>query len=246
MLLAIDCGNSYLKWGLHTGSEWITKDSVCVDELSLLKSQWRELKFTPSAIIISNVKNNDLYEHLSSLVSIWSVKPHWISSLPFQCGVTNGYIEASQLGSDRWASLIAVKHLVNQPCLVINVGTAMTIDAISKTGQFFGGIILPGPDLILQSLNTHTDQLSDKEGCYQDFPTSTINATFSGLIHSTIGSIDRMRNIFSSTLNHSVEHCIISGGGAYKLLPFISDPVTVIDNLVLEGLVIIAAETCDC
>ncbi len=243
ILLAIDSGNSFIKWGINDGTQWLVQNKVANNDLSSLQAQWDHLFVQPTVILISHVANQNVGDKLSNLLSIWSVSPHWVKVLPSQCGVINGYTDPSQLGCDRWMALIAVRHLLQQSCLVINVGTAMTVDALSDTGQFLGGIILPGVNLMLSSLKENTAQLDDTAGSYQDFPSNTQNAIFSGAVQSAIGSVERMRHLLSEQLGYPLKNCIMSGGGAHILLPYINFPVRIIDNIVLEGLVVVAAES---
>ena len=92
-LLAIDSGNSYVKWGLHDGSEWIKKGKVFYDDVYLLEKDFIDLP-KPMVIIISHVARNSTRNHLITLVSIWPTKPQWICTKELQCGVSNGYLEA--------------------------------------------------------------------------------------------------------------------------------------------------------
>jgi type III pantothenate kinase len=245
ILLTIDSGNSFIKWGIHDGSKWLIQNKAATNDFSSLKAQWDNLPVQPVSIIISHVANQIVRDTLSDLLSVWSVSPHWVKALPFQCDVYNGYTDPSQLGCDRWMALIAARHLLQQSCLVINVGTAMTVDALSGSGQFLGGIIVPGPNLMLRSLKENTEQLDDNVGSYQDFPSNTSNAIFSGVVQTALGSIERMRCLLSEQLElgQPLNNCIISGGGAHILMPYINFPIRIIDNIVLEGLVIVAAKS---
>lgn len=238
-LLAIDSGNSYVKWGLYANHQWLKKDKVCYTNIFSLKREFAHLP-EPSEIIISHVARDNTRDQLDTLISIWPVKPHWIVSQVFQCHVSNGYLNPAQLGSDRWAALIAAWKIQGHACLVINVGTAMTIDTLSDSGEFLGGIIMPGTHLIRSSLLSGTQLINTEMGNYREFPQNTDDGIRSGVIQCLIGAIERMYNFLSFQLNRPVENCIISGGGVSELEPFIKLPITIIDNLVLEGLVIIA------
>lgn len=241
-LLAIDSGNSFLKWGVHDGKNWLIQDKVAQSNLLSLKEIWSQIP-EPASIIISCVAHKLLREKLSLLLSYWPIEPRWISALPRQCGVSNGYVNPFQLGSDRWAALVAAWSIQQQSCLVINVGTAMTIDALSIEGKFIGGIILPGQQLMFESLESNTQLDSFQNGCYEDFPCNSSNAIYNGVIHSLIGAMERMHFLLSQYSNQSVGNCIISGGGSTLLLPYIKLPYQAINNLVLEGLKIIASDT---
>jgi len=241
-ILAIDSGNSFVKWGFFNHYRCLKQGKVPYDKVQNLKNDFKELQ-APDSIIISHVARTVTKNLICEKISIWPVIPQWIRSCAFQCGVSNSYSDTAQLGSDRWASLIAAWEMQQQACLVINVGTAVTIDALSETGVFLGGVILPGFQLMLNSLQQSTQLFNADMSIYEDFPVSTNSAIQSGIIHSVIGAIERMYNLLSIQINHSVETIIMSGGGASLLFPFIKIPTKVIDNLVLKGLVLIAEDS---
>jgi len=214
---------------------------VSHDRVPFLQNDFKEL-VEPKLIIISHVARTTTKNQICEQISIWPVKPYWIRSCSFQCGVSNSYSDPSQLGSDRWAALIYAWRIQQKACLVINVGTAVTIDALSESGKFLGGIILPGIQLMLKSLQLGTQLINADMTKYEDFPVNTNSAIQSGVIHSLIGAIEHMYDLLSLQINHPVQNCIISGGGASFLIPFIKLPIKAIDNLVLKGLVVIAED----
>lgn len=238
-VLAIDSGNSYIKWGLYTDGRWFRKGKVFYSDVLLLEREFVNLP-TPSIIIISHVAREITRRRLNTLISIWSTKPYWMVAQEFQCDVVNGYADPAQLGSDRWAALIAAWKVRHHACLVINAGTAVTIDALSDSGRFLGGIIMPGVRLMSDSLLSGTQIMKIETGNYQNFPLNTNDAIQSGVIQCLVGAIERMYNLLALQLNHSARSCLISGGDASLLAPFIKFPIIVVDNLILEGLVVIA------
>ena len=241
-LLVIDSGNTAFKWGIHDGYQWLQKGIASYECLTSIKNDFRKL-LNPSAIIISHVSRAITKQQINQLISIWPTEVYWVVSQSAQCGVFNSYQNAAQLGSDRWASLIAAWSNVHEACLVINVGTAMTVDALSDSGKFMGGIILPGVNLMRHTLSLGT-QLSDPilVGAYKNLPTNPNDAIYSGVIYGLIGSIERFYNLFSLELGRPIIRCIISGGDAPVLIPFMKLPIIHVDHLVLEGLVIIAKD----
>lgn len=241
-ILAIDSGNSYVKWGLFSRNQWIKQGSVFYDDVLSLKNEFINFP-TPTSIIISHVARNETKDHIIKLISQWPTKPQWLCSNTFRCNVTNGYSNPNQLGSDRWAALIAAWEIEKQACLVINAGSAVTIDVLSKSGKFLGGIILPGIDLMIKSLLVGTQLAKIDSASYQDFPVSTDSAIQSGIIHCILGACERMYNLLLSNENLSSVNCIISGGNTSLLMPYFKFPIKVINGLVLEGLIIIALDT---
>jgi len=241
-ILAIDSGNSNIKWGLYSDDQWLKQGNVFYKNISDLENEF--IKFPrPTFIIISHVARDETKNQLSKLVSLWSMESQWLCANKFRCSVINGYANPRQLGSDRWAALIAAWKIEKQPCLVINAGTAVTIDVLSESGKFLGGVILPGFNLMTESLLTGTQLTNIELGSYEDFPVNTENAIRSGTLHCILGAIDRMYNLLLSNVNIASANCIISGGNASLLIPFFKLPIKVINNLVLEGLIIVANDT---
>jgi len=239
-LMAIDSGNTRVKWGLHDGCSWLIKGDVAQDRSILLRQAWQDLP-KPLCVIGSNVANTKTKAALSEMLSCWDVKPKWITALAYQCSVRNYYADPSLLGSDRWAALIAAWGLQRKGCLVVDVGTAMTVDTLSDTGEFLGGVIVPGLDLMKKALATNTTLLQRQEGEFHDYPDNTADAIHSGAIQALIGAVERITALLTVTLGY-VPECIISGSGSHLLESLLSMNTNLVDNLVLEGLVLIAEE----
>jgi type III pantothenate kinase len=156
-----------------------------------------------------------------------------------QLGVTNGYREPTQLGSDRWAALIAAHHAARGHKLVVCAGTALTIDALTAEGQFLGGLIVPGPTLMRRALERGTAALRMTEGAFAEFPSSTPEAITSGAVQACIGAIMRMHDAMTKR-GCAPERIVLSGGAAGDLTPYLAAEYTIHENLVLDGLALIA------
>lgn len=231
-MLLIDAGNSRCKWArLELGVR--THGGVADN------ADWRELQRSfaelpfPSRILISNVGGDAMMQRLRTLCSGWPVSPEFIAARGEQCGVRNGYEYPGRLGSDRWAALIAAWRRMRRACLVVNCGTATTIDALSSSGEFLGGLILPGVTLMRQSLLLSAAQLKELDGNLCDFPRNTADAIHSGVLRATLGAIEHQYALLDAG------GCILSGGAAGEIGPCLGMPVERVDNLVLEGLQII-------
>lgn len=235
-ILAVDAGNSRIKWGLHNGAGWCMQSWTATVRPELT-AQWARLP-TPEIIIVSNVAGDTAAQHIEAACKQWRTQPCFIRAEATQCGVRNGYATPSQLGSDRWAALIAAHHLYpGQDVLVVQSGTAVTIDTLAADGLFRGGLILPGFRLMLEALAHNTAGLSAQHGKLATLPDNTADAMFSGAAHAVAGAIERSyRTLATRPL------CLLSGGDMDILLPVLDIPSETTSNLVLEGLLRIAQE----
>lgn len=239
-ILAVDSGNSRIKWGLHDGQSWIASGAVGRQETVRLNDTWKTLP-APAKIVISNVAGELVRSEINVATTRWRVAPQWIVAQPAQCGVTNGYTQPAQLGCDRWAALIGARLLHTGPALIVMAGTALTIDALTGDGKFLGGLILPGLDMMVETLSSKTAGIRVERGELQMFPTSTRDAVWSAAIQATAGACERMRAAMEES-GEAAPMLLLSGGAADAIEPWLPGPVNRIDNLVLEGLACIGKE----
>jgi type III pantothenate kinase len=240
MLLAVDAGNTRVKWGVHDGTQWLAQGAAAHREISTLASIWQA--YSISRAILSNVAGAEVQEALKAAMAPLGAVQNWIRSSAECCGVRNGYALPAQLGPDRWAALIGAWQRERRACVVANVGTALTVDALSSQGAFLGGYIVPGLELMKRALLANTAGVTDIEGCTSAFPTSTGEAVQSGAIAALAGSIERMcRNL--AAREDDVPALLLTGGDAVHVQLALSGHGAIVDNLVLEGLVWMARET---
>jgi type III pantothenate kinase len=234
-VLAVDCGNTRLKWGLHGGGAWRKKDSVLLGAILLrLELQWREID-APQNIVVSNVAGRAVGMEIAQLLARWPVKPLWLEAKPSECGVSNGYDEPERLGSDRWAALIGARALEQGACLVVNAGTATTVDMLTGEGRFTGGVIFPGIEVMKRSLARHAAQLALVQGQFKAEPRDTADAIETGCLLAQAGVIERLHAQMKPGCA-----CLVSGGDATRVAAALRIPARLVDNLVLEGLLRVA------
>ena len=238
MILAIDAGNTRIKWGCYQQGAWLETGVVARGETMQLADRWRPFG-SPDQIMISNVAGDEVERALKDVLGGYAVPPVWVKPEPARAGITNRYDEPTRLGSDRWCALIAAGNISAGPTIVANAGTALTVDALTTQKEFIGGLIVPGVRLMLHSLSTGTALAHASHGEFNTFPTSTLDAIYSGAIHAALGSIERMAALLTQRENRGVS-CIMSGGGASALLPHLSMPVREVKHLVLQGLITLA------
>ncbi len=234
-MLLLDVGNSRCKWARVEAGVWTHQGGVDNAGWQALQHSFAALP-EPRRIIVSNVGGEIMAQHLRALCAVWQTPLEFVIAQSAQCGVSSAYQNPSQLGSDRWAALVAAWHRVHRACLVVNCGTATTVDTLSGSGEFLGGLILPGLELMRQSLLRNTAQLEDERGNLQDFPRNTADAIYSGVVQATLGAIHHQHVLLQAA---EAAECVLSGGAAGQIQAHLGIPAQRVDNLVLQGLQII-------
>ena len=237
VILAIDAGNTRIKWGVRDGASWSMRGAVSTKDAPRLKAQWRDAPRGLRAIA-SNVAGPDVEAQIQDACVSVAAPLTIAHSQREQLGVASDY-DAAQLGPDRWASLVAAHHAERGHKLVVNAGTALTIDALRADGRFLGGLIVPGPALMRASLDRATARLRETEGAFAPFPKRTPDAIASGALQACIGAIERMARVMADH-GCAPETTILSGGAAGELAPHLPRAPRLNENLVLDGLVLIA------
>jgi type III pantothenate kinase len=238
MILAIDAGNSRIKWGCYAGGAWQGRGSCLTTDSAHMRNELATFP-VPVKIIVSNVAGEAVRNDILQACRHWPVPVEWLVPAANQCGVLNGYQNPSQLGSDRWAALIAARGLAQGDCVVVQAGTAVTVDALAASGEFVGGLIVPGVVAMRQALAASTAAIGETAGQFAVFPVNTADAAYSGVLSAVAGAIERMRLSLAQRQNSDVL-CLISGGDAELLLPLLSGNTRMVDNLVMEGLIRVA------
>lgn len=253
-MLLLDAGNSRIKWALVERGAWLRHDHpegerlyplrvvrqgvAGIAEEMALQQAFAALP-PPQNIFASNVAGEQVAQRLRAACSAWPYPVEFVKAKAEQCGVRNTYEQPAQLGSDRWAALIGAWHQTYAACLVVNCGTATTVDALSGGGEFLGGLILPGVDMMRRSLVEGTAQLEAAEGAWRKFPRNTADAMASGAIQATIGAIRQQYEL----LGIPGARCLLGGGAADQVQPHLQLPLVRVENLVLHGLQIIGQES---
>lgn len=232
-MILLDVGNSRIKWAHCRAGAWLAHGAVARTAWPELRAQFMQMA-TPARILVSNVAGAAGQQEVQALCAHWAVPIEFIRAEAQQCGVRNGYAVSGQLGSDRWAALIAAWQRVRGACLVVNCGTATTVDALSDQGRFLGGLILPGVLLMPRCLAQHTAQLDVAAGQYCAFPTNTADALASGAVAATAGAIGYQ--FARLTAECAAARCLVSGGAAGIILPHLGGMAEPVDDLVLQGL----------
>ena len=146
--LLVDLGNSRLKWAEYAGKLWRTGATPLAGEnniAALLDRTWEKIT-PPQRVIVCSVSNPERLQGLEQWArGCWKITAHIVRSQTEQLGVKNLYRRPEQLGADRWAALIGARGLTRSAACVVDAGTAVTVDALSASGEFLGGAVFSWP-----------------------------------------------------------------------------------------------------
>lgn len=199
----------------------------------------------PTGVWLTNVAGESAEQAVRmTLQTLWGMaSADWLQVLrasESRAGVRNGYHTPTQLGSDRWASLIGA-HAAwpGEHLLIVTLGTATTVEALRADGDYLGGLIAPGPALMLQSLAQGTAQLPTLDATMssggQAFARSTSDAILRGCAAAQAGLVERSHAQLEAQLGAPVR-CVLSGGARQALAQTLTLPFTEHDQLVPAGL----------
>jgi type III pantothenate kinase len=246
MKLLVDIGNSRVKWATLDKEGLSPSQSFQRSKTGIkasLNKAWKSLEDI-KAVYVANVGGDKLGQQLSEWTEKhWDITPKTIQSEQKRFGVSNAYDEAEKLGIDRWLSLIAARQHARQAQCIIDCGTAMTIDIVTKTGQHQGGMILPGLSLMRSSLAANTDALTEDEG-EKEFKTlaaNTYSAIQAGTLYSVTATLERIISDLKLSFKDQIRF-IITGGDAEHLLPLLPDELHHYPDIVLKGLAFYARQ----
>ena len=240
--ILIDAGNTRIKWGVLSNAVIGETDHVMhtdLDDAGFAALASRLPRQVDSAFV-SNVAGPVLATRLTGLLA-GGCELRFAKTAAKACGVTNAYPEPRQMGVDRWVALIGAWLEFGDAALVVDVGTAVTIDALDESGRHLGGQILPGLDSMSRSLGTSTSDIPvvkrHAAAFASDvgiFAASTADGVRQGAGNAIAGAIERARSVLAAAGHAPV--LVLTGGDAPRLSAALKPPVAHRPDLVLAGL----------
>ncbi len=246
MLLAIDAGNSQIVAGLYSGEKMLehwrvstdrhkTEDEYGILFLSLIESSGWEPQDIDGAVLASVVP--PLTPILEKTVSKYLHVEPLVVGPGTRTGVNIKYENPKEVGPDRIAHAVAAVHKYGAPAIIIDFGTATTIDAISPAGDYLGGVIAPG---LLTSLDALFEKAAKLPRIELTRPRRAIGRTStqsmqSGMIFGFAGMADSLVRRVAKEIGS--EPKVIATGGIAKMVAEESETIQIVDPfLVLDGL----------
>lgn len=242
MKLIIEIGNSKLK-----AAQLVLKEDGSFDHLNYLGSFIvKEFCQRPhfkkigeiDEIIYSNVGGQQNYHLIKTLSKKLKVRYRNVTSPKQAFGVTNSYESPTKLGIDRWLAFLAAYHDAKKAVVVIDIGTAMTVDLVDKTGLHVGGWISPGFRLMNLALTEHTALVRSGGHHGEDlvFGQNTKECVQNGCRAALAGTVLYAVNKAQSHFAQEEVAVYLTGGGVNHLPPETKALGNNRPHLVLEGL----------
>ena len=246
MILEVDVGNTRIKWRLRDDRQ-IQQSHSALSALLSDEKNYQEIfggidSRCVSHIYVASVATSHHKIFTSWLTQRFCCEPIFAAVNVSSAGVVNAYTNVTQMGVDRWLALLAAWDKVSGACLVIDAGSAVTVDILLAGGVHHGGYIVPGLQMMNAALFRNTDQVKVSNNDYPlvlDAGNSTQSAVLSGLPLMLVGLIDRAFKHMKSLGEHDPSIVVTGGDGGYiaQLLSVEAyERVLHVPALVLDGL----------
>jgi type III pantothenate kinase len=244
VILELDCGNTRIKWRLrnvhliHAKGALLTADGI---ELLVWVGAPNH---AISRVLVSSVLDDEYHKKIITWsLSCFKLNPEFAISEPYACGLSNGYQQPEKLGVDRWLAMLAARSQWAGACVVVDCGSAITVDVVTSHGEHIGGYIASGLRLMREALNTNTTAIKLTHIGYPEdtFPgRNTVAAIKAAELAMLMGLIDHAK----AALRHyekTEPRLLITGGDGEWLSSVLTDGFYK-EDLVLDGLSIALAD----
>lgn len=248
MLLAVDIGNTQTVLGLFNGEDlrghWriATEAHRTTDELAVVFSGLLDLDGLRlgdvSAMIMSSVVPALARSYSDLADEVFGVPFHRVT-MEMKTGLDNRYEDPSAVGADRIVNAVAAGHYYGFPAIIVDIGTATTVEAVDGNGCYLGGAILTGLDVALEALVSRTAKLPsvDLEGDPPNaIATNTPDSIRSGFIYGYAGAIDALIRRSREELGADDVRTIVTGGPAGVIARHCQEIQEYDPDLTLKGL----------
>ena len=239
MLLAVDIGNTNIALAVFKGSKIIKNFFIPTKKYGILSLKRKLIGFLIDEGIVSSVVpqvSRILEKDLKALIS----KEPFILGKNIRAPIKNLYRKPKQVGQDRLVNAYAGIRFFGVPLVVVDFGTAITFDIISKHKEYLGGMILPGLNISLEALNQKTALLPKikLDNPHEFIGRDTKNSMLSGIIYGFAALTDALIEKIKQKTDKNTK--IIGTGGNIHLISKYCKNFDKIDaDLTLKGLSLI-------
>lgn len=243
MKLLLDQGNSRLKWALVAGHDrflargGIDRDAPPERVAGIFFDLAR--KHNIDAVAISAVASSEHRQALcEAVVNGIGITPRIMESRAMCAGLRSGYDNPSRLGVDRWLAMLGARTLGDGPWLVVDAGTAMTVDAVSAVGVHLGGYIVPGYRMQISMLGACTAGVGDVVPVVgSGWGRETATAVANGVALELAAFVDRA-SVELTGGGDDTCRVVVTGGDAEWLAPLLRVGSEVDPDLLFRGMMV--------
>ena len=246
-IVAIDIGNTDIVCGIFQGKkflrEWRLNTKVCTSTAKCRKWLSKILggKKEIQGIILCSVvpKKNRFFKKAASLLHL----PIDVVGETVRCPIPNRYWNPKEVGQDRLVNAYAALKRYGAPAIIVDFGTAITVDLVSRRGEYLGGIIAPGMGISLEALNEKTALLpsvrlkSPFSLLGRNTEGSMLSGAFYGFASLCDGLIAKLRKKYGKKIQS-----IVTGGHSNIILTYCKQIDYINTHLTLQGLQLISKE----
>ncbi|MDD4879842.1 MAG: type III pantothenate kinase [Candidatus Omnitrophica bacterium] len=236
MLLAIDIGNTSIAFGVFKGKK--LRSSWKISAQDVLSKKTINLPAKMDTAIISSVVPKATPVIKKAIGKKYKIRPLVLGE-NIKAPIKNLYRRPKQVGQDRLVDAVAAKELYGYPAIVIDFGTAITFDVISKKGEYLGGLIFPGIETSLNALSQKAALLPKIKVAAPKglIGRDTADSMKSGVFHGTGALCDGV--IAKLKAKYGPMKVIATGGHAALIAKYAGAIDWINPNLTLQGLNII-------
>ncbi|MZR64187.1 type III pantothenate kinase [Alcanivorax sp. DP30] len=242
MKLFVDVGNTALKWRIRNGHE--VRQGGCRHERrwDAVVDAVEGLSTPCEAVWVASVAGAESDRDIASaLQRKTGVMPQFYYSRGEDFGVTSCYPEPRRLGVDRWVAMVECYQRYGAG-IIVDCGSALTIDAVDASGRFLGGYIVPGLGMLRGALLRDTADVHVEAGAAQlGLGKSTGECVHNGLLRMSVAFVTEVVLELRQVLDDTCK-VLITGGDASALIDAFKFDCAHVPDLVLDGLERIAAE----
>ncbi|RUO32912.1 type III pantothenate kinase [Aliidiomarina soli] len=158
-------------------------------------------------------------------------------------GVQNAYADYQRLGVDRWLTLLAARSLTSSHCVIVDAGTAITLDILDKDGQHQGGWIAPGLHTMQDALVARSNRIKARyDAPRAELGQCTEDGLFLGCQAALRGFVEQAHQYVQANYREPVSWFFSGGGTEHLTLDYIHN-AQLRPHLVLEGLAVVARQS---
>ena len=240
-VLLLDIGNTRCKWAWQQGEVFIPGGELMhAGQLDADQLVQISLNHSPAKVVAVCVAGDTVAELFRIGVERqFGMQVEFITASSKGQGINNGYVEPLQLGSDRWAAMVAAHQRWPGYLCVIDAGSALTLDIVYPDGQHQGGYILPGLRMMQNCLLQRTAIPMHRKSVIMASNTRPGNDTAScianGALQAACGLIERTVLHLEQKVEGKLQ-CVLTGGDSRYLTTALTIPYVVEPHLVLMGL----------